>query len=535
MAETGSFKRSLSLLDLTLLGFGAIFGSGWLFAASHVAAMAGPAGILAWLGGGIAVFFLGLVYCELAAALPEAGGIVRYPARTHGPLLGALLGFVTLLAYSSLTSLEIIAARQYLGSWVPGLTRNGAGDPTLMGWLLQFVVLTLMMKLNMSKITVFALFNNIITIFKFLVPALVIVFLLAYVHPANYTSHGFAPFGMGRLETAISTGGVIFAYLGLTPIIAVAGEAKSPQRTIPLALIFSVLMAAAVYVLLQGAFIGAVPPAMLEEGWAQVGRTLSLPFHDLAVVLGLGWLAKAVIVDAVVSPSGTGNIYMGASARILYAWARTGTLSRWFLKLDPESGTPRRAVFVTFLMTIFWTLPFPSWDALIGVVSSALVMSYAFAPVAAGALRNCAPDISRPFRVPFFSFASPFAFMLATLIIYWTGKAILTGLLSVQLIFLFLAAGAYAFSQGTSIWKELRHCWWVIGYFVGLLVLAWCGSFGGASLLPAPYDDIATALFSLVIYFWGVRQFCEMEDLTQEEHIILEAQAGAISGTVGLT
>lgn len=188
---TGSFRRTLSLLDLTMLGFGAIFGSGWLFAASRVAGMAGPAGMLAWLGGGIAVFFLGLVYCELSAALPEAGGLIRYPALTHGPLLGALLGFITMLAYSSLAALEIIAARQYLGSWVPGLTRDAEGDPTLAGWVLQFVVLTLMLRLNLSRVRVFASFNNVITLFKFVVPLLVIAALLLHAHGGNFTAHGF--------------------------------------------------------------------------------------------------------------------------------------------------------------------------------------------------------------------------------------------------------------------------------------------------------------------------------------------------------
>jgi amino acid transporter len=67
---SGKFKKQLSLLDLTFIGLGAIFGSGWLFAASHVSAIAGPAGILSWFLGGFAVLLLGIVYCELGAALP---------------------------------------------------------------------------------------------------------------------------------------------------------------------------------------------------------------------------------------------------------------------------------------------------------------------------------------------------------------------------------------------------------------------------------------------------------------------------------
>lgn len=88
MPGQGKFQRNLSLTDLTFIGLGAIFGSGWLFAASYVAAIAGPAGILSWLIGGGAVLLLGLVYCELGAALPRAGGVVRYPVFSHGALLG---------------------------------------------------------------------------------------------------------------------------------------------------------------------------------------------------------------------------------------------------------------------------------------------------------------------------------------------------------------------------------------------------------------------------------------------------------------
>lgn len=63
--------------------------------------------------GGFAVLLLGIVYCELGAALPRAGGIIRYPVFSHGELMGYLLGFITLIAFSSLISIEIVAARQY--------------------------------------------------------------------------------------------------------------------------------------------------------------------------------------------------------------------------------------------------------------------------------------------------------------------------------------------------------------------------------------------------------------------------------------
>ncbi len=232
---------------LTFIGLGAIFGSGWLFAASHVSAIAGPAGILSWFLGGFAVLLLGIVYCELGAALPRAGGVVRYPVYSHGPLLGYLMGFITLIAFSSLIAIEVVASRQYAAAWFPGLTKAGSSDPTVLGWLVQFALLGLFFFLNYRSVKTFAKANNLVSVFKFIVPLLVIGVLFTFFKPENFEVQGFAPFGLSGVEMAVSAGGIIFAYLGLTPIISVASEVKNPQRTIPIALILSVLLSTAIY------------------------------------------------------------------------------------------------------------------------------------------------------------------------------------------------------------------------------------------------------------------------------------------------
>ena len=90
--------------------------------------------------GGFAVLLLGIVYCELGAALPRAGGVVRYPVFSHGPLLGYLMGFITIIAFSSLVAIEVVASRQYAAAWFPQLTHPGTNDATLAGWLVQFAL-----------------------------------------------------------------------------------------------------------------------------------------------------------------------------------------------------------------------------------------------------------------------------------------------------------------------------------------------------------------------------------------------------------
>lgn len=227
------FKRQVSMIDLTFVGFGAIFGSGWLLAAGQVSGMAGPAGWLSWVIGGIAVLLLGLVYAELGAAVPRAGGIIRYPLYSHGPLMGYLMGFITLVAFSSLIAIEVEAAREYTASWWPALSRAGSTSPTILGWFFQVALLVIFFLLNYWTVRTFARSNTIITIFKFVVPLLTVVVLFFVFKGSNFTSHGFAPFGSAGVQQAVAGGGVIFAYLGLQPIVSMASEAKAPQRTIP--------------------------------------------------------------------------------------------------------------------------------------------------------------------------------------------------------------------------------------------------------------------------------------------------------------
>ncbi|KVE40043.1 APC family permease [Burkholderia sp. TSV86] len=504
-ASRGQFKKQLSLTDLTFIGLGAIFGSGWLFAASHVSTIAGPAGILSWLIGGFAVLLLGIVYCELGAALPRAGGVVRYPVFSHGPLLGYLMGAITLIAFSSLIAIEVVAARQYAAAWFAGLTAEGSSNPTTLGWLVQAALLCFFFYLNYSSVKTFAKANNVISIFKFIVPLSVIAVLFTFFRPANLTAHGFAPFGLQGVEMAVSAGGIIFAYLGLTPIVSVASEVRNPQRTIPVALILSIVLSTLIYVLLQLAFLGSIPAAALALGWRGVSHAFSLPYRDIALALGVGWLAYMVVADAMISPSGCGNIYMNATPRVVYGWAKTGTFFQVFTRVDEASGIPRAGLWLTFGLAIFWTLPFPSWEALINTVSAALVLSYAVAPVSVAALRRTAPDLPRPFRASAFALTGPASFVIAALIVYWSGWSTVSWLLGLQIAMyaIYLACRRWVPTQHLSLAGQVRSSLWLIAFYALMIAVSYFGGFGGTGRLAHPYDTGAVAAIALVIYYWG--------------------------------
>jgi amino acid transporter len=507
MSRQGKFKRQLTLTDLTFIGFGSIFGSGWLFASSHVASIAGPSGWISWVVGGIAVLLLGLVFAELGASLPRTGGVIRYPVYSHGPLVGYLFSFITLIAYSTLIAIEIEAARQYAASWWPSLTQQHSTSPTFLGWIVQFAMLSIFFLLNYWGVKTFAKFNTVITIFKFLVPGLTVIILFTQLKTSNFSAAGFAPFGAAGIESAISTGGVIFAYLGLTPIVAVASEAKKPQKTIPFALVLSVVLSTIVYVLLQIVFIGAIPTDMLSGGWAHINEKFSLPFRDIATVLGIGWLGFLIVSDAIISPGGTGNIYMNTTPRIVYGWARNKTFFRVFESVDEKTGIPRPSLWLTFILTLFWTLPFPSWDKLISVVSDALILSYAVAPICAGALRQNAPDLHRPFSLKGISVLSPLSFIIASLIVYWSGWDTISWLLGSQIVMfvIYLSFKKKVPTHEVSFHQQLKSSWWLVFYYLFMLILSYFGSFGGKGWLKNPWDLLFVAVVSLIAYFWSVK------------------------------
>jgi amino acid transporter len=504
MLKQGKFKKRLTTTDLVFIGFGAIFGSGWLFAASKVASIAGPAGWLSWVIGGIAVVLLGLVYAELGGALPRAGGIVRYPVYSHGPLLGYLMGFATLIAYSSLCSIEVEAARQYATTWWPALSHVDQ-SPTVLGWFIQLLLLIVFFLLNYWSVKTFASINTIMTVLKFVVPSLTVVILLLHLHGANFRVHGFAPFGTSGVETAISTGGVIFAYLGLQPIVSVASEAKQPQRAVPIALIVSVLLSALVYVLLQVSFIGGIPTHMLSGGWGPIQNKFSLPFKDLAVALGITWLGFLIVLDAIVSPSGSANIFMNSTSRIVFGWAKNRTLFKVFGRINERTGIPRPALWLSLIISIFWTLPFPSWGALIGVVSDALVLTYALAPISAYAFRINAPNLERPFHLSGMSVIGPVSFIIASLIVYWTGWSIDSWLLGSQLVMwvIYLLVRKYVPTDQVSFAQQVKSSWWLVFYYAAIIVVSYIGAFGGHNWLKAPWDQVVVGVIALVTYYWG--------------------------------
>ncbi len=277
--------------------------------------------------------------------------------------------------------------------------------------------------INYFGVRSFARINTPLTLVKFIMPVLIIaVFLTVSLHWHNITAGHFAPYGTAGVLQAIVTSGIIFAFLGFRQAVDLAGEAKNPHRDVPRAIMISIGIGILLYAALQVVFIAAVPPAALHGGWAHVA--FDAPFAQLAVGLNLGWVADLLYVDAIISPSGTDNVYLASATRVLYALAENGDMSKVLARVDPKTSIPVGALVTALILGLLFLAPFPAWNQLVAVISSVTVLTYIMGPVSAAVFRRTAPAGHRFYRVPALKATGPVTFIIGTWIIYWTGWAV---------------------------------------------------------------------------------------------------------------
>ncbi len=328
-------RRELSLLDLTMTAIGGLVGSGWLFASMTAATIAGPAAILSWVIGAFGVIVLGLSFAELAGMLPEAGGIIRYPRYTHGRLVSYLIGWAAIISWAGIPPIEAEAVLQYSSSYVHGLYNNVSGSLTNAGFGVAVLLVAFFFMINYLGVKLYARINTPMTFIKSAAPLLTIVaFLVVGFHPANFThaTGGFMPYGWGGVFSAISLGGIIFAYTGFRPMMDLAGEAKNPQRDIPRAFIIAMIGTGVLYMFLQVVFIGGVPAHALAKGWSAL--SYASPYANLAFAMNLSWVAIILYGDAILSPFGTGLVYAAGTPRGVLGFAKNGYFPKTFRTLN---------------------------------------------------------------------------------------------------------------------------------------------------------------------------------------------------------
>ena len=538
--EAEGLDRGVGFLGLLWASETSIIGSGWLFGALGAAVIAGPAAILGWILGSVIILVLALVHAELGGLFPVSGGTSRFPHYAFGSFAGATFGWASYLQAASVAPIEVLAAVQYLSTahWARNFfhfnAAAGGAHGTLHGWgyLAAGILLLIFVIVNIVGIRLFARVNNAITSWKVAIPVITVaILLIGHLHSSNF-NHFFPTHSAFKDILLTLPAGIIFSLLGFEQAVQLGGESRNPGRDLPRAVILSMLIGGALYVLIQIAFIGAMPPSVLAHngGWLGLGTSTSPvagqlakgPFFTLASIAGIAWLATVLRIDAVVSPGGTGLMYETASARLSFGLSKNGFVPTAFENVN-NSKVPVFGVIIATLVGILFLLPFPSWASLVNIVTSASVFMYAGAPVALGALRKQKPDLPRTYRLPAAGFLAPAAFAGAGWIILFSGWQTYSTLVVALLLGYALIWLSYALKLNPRApamdWQAAP---WILGWIVGMGIISYLGDFGAGGIIggigffkhwlaQGGTDDIglagciiASGVFNLLVYYWAV-------------------------------
>jgi APA family basic amino acid/polyamine antiporter len=406
-----SLKRALTALNLTMLGIGAIIGTGIFVLTGTVAALnAGPAVVLSFVLAGVASIFAALCYSEFASLVPMAGSAYTYGYATLGELFAWIIGWDLVLEYALGAVTVAIGWSGYVVSFLkdigivvpPALSAARGSVVTLADGstvtavfnLPAIIIIAIITTLLVIGIKESANVNNVIVFVKVAVVLLFIIGAAHAINPANW--HPFIPpnagvrgeFGWSGVMTG--AGIVFFAYIGFDAVSTAAQEAKNPQKDMPIGIIGSLLICTALYILVSGIATGVMSYKELN---------VPDPIAVAADRAGLGWMASLIKLGAIAGLSSVILVMLLGQSRVFYSMSRDGLLPQFVNKVHPRFQTPYITSIVTGIGVAFVA-------SLLTVREAGSLVSIgtllAFVIVSAGVLflRVREPNLPRPFKTP---------------------------------------------------------------------------------------------------------------------------------------
>lgn len=414
-----SLKAGLGLRELTLVGVGNSIGAG-IFVLTGVAAAnyAGPAISISYLLAGVVCFLTALCYAELGSMYPESGGSYNYALRSMGRIPAWFIAWGMILEYLVAASTVAVGWSGYftdflrqLGIELPAALTASTyylNGPDGGAWRLSLnlpaalavAFCTSILLLNVRRA---AQVNNFMVAAKLIVIIMVVVFGIAYVDAANWSP--FVPpnegpshaFGITGVFTASAI--AFFSYTGFEAISTASREANNPQRTIPQALILTLITCAVLYISVALVITGLAHYSELDTSFP-----LSTAIRIAAPDGELAWLLTVVNVGIVIGLVAAVLISIFGQSRIFYAMARERQAPRAFAQLSSE-GVPVVGVLTVGIVAglIAGMAPLSLLGGLVSLGSL-----FAFGSVCASVLilRFRAPAADRPFRIPGGSFVA---------------------------------------------------------------------------------------------------------------------------------
>jgi APA family basic amino acid/polyamine antiporter len=391
----GGLKKALGALDLTMLGIGAIIGTG-IFVLTGVAAAkyAGPGLVLSFIISGIACAFAALVYAEFASSVPVAGSAYTYSYVSLGEFMAWIIGWDLMLEYLLCASTVSIGWSGYfqilfggfgihLPVWATGAIGSSPGAIFNLPAVVITLIITLLLSLGVKEA---ARFNNIIVFVKLAAIFVFIFVAVWYVKPTNWTP--FLPFGFKGVLGGAAV--VFFAYIGFDAVSTAAEEVKNPKRDMPIGIIASLVVCTILYIIVSLILTGVVPYESLNIA-APVAFALQYIHQDWAAgIISLGALGGITTVLLV---------FLYGQTRVFFAMSRDGLLPKIFSEVHSRYKTPFFSTWLTGIIVAVIAGITPI-NTVAELVNIGTLSAFVFVSIGIIVLRKTQPDLPRSFRVP---------------------------------------------------------------------------------------------------------------------------------------
>ncbi len=413
-----SLHRCLNASHLTMLGIGAIIGTGIFVLTGTVAAQnAGPAVVLSFVLAGVASVFAALCYAEFAALVPMAGSAYTYGYATLGELFAWIIGWDLILEYALGAVTVSIGWSGYVVSFLrdvgihipPALTAARGTLVTLADGstvtaifnLPAVLIVGLISTLLVVGIRESATVNNVIVYVKV---AVVLLFIAGAAHAVNTANwHPFIPDNTGVRDhfgwTGVMAGAgvVFFAYIGFDAVSTAAQEAKNPQRDMPIGIIGSLLVCTLLYIVVSAIATGVVPYHQLD---------VPDPIAVVADAAGLGWLSVLIKIGAIAGLSSVILVMLLGQSRIFWTMSRDGLLPPFVAKVHPKFRTPWITTIITGVAVMIPAALFTVREAG-SLVSIGTLLAFVIVSAGVLVLRVREPNLPRAFKTPLVWFVAP--------------------------------------------------------------------------------------------------------------------------------
>lgn len=385
MSEKVQLKRTLTLFPCVMIMVTSVIGGGIFTVPGEIMTIAMGSGpnIVAWIVAAFAVLLMGLVYCELATAMPGAGGPSIYLREAYGDKMSFFYGWFAMLNNSAVLAVVSITFTNYLKFFIP--------LSPFQSKLVATVVLVTAMATNVRGVKMGATATNILTITKLVVLGGIIIAGVFFLVPENFQPVVDAEKGWGTAFAAAVP--AFFAFSGYNQLTYMSEEIKEPEKTLPRAILLGIGVICVVYILLSVVCVGTLSVETLAASSNSVAMVAEVIFGKVG--------AAVVPVGALISIYGLINAGFMSMPRVAFNVGRAGLFPSFFGKIHPKYDTPYCSIMVYCGIALFlmWTGSFSTllmMVVFVGKISEFLVATSLMV------LRKKRPDLVRPVKMPLY-------------------------------------------------------------------------------------------------------------------------------------